>query len=629
MNSRTLSLILLSAFCAQAAAQVTFGTNSASDLLSQAAEYRAQADPPAQITRLSLDKQITIEPDRIRHRVVELWYYATAADVQNYGTDRIYFNEERDQVKVTTAASVDAAGRLHRFEPDTLKLTDVDRDDTFTDTRQAVIALPGLGVGSITKLEYEIVTDRSKMAMDWSEQFADQAGFPTGHLRLSVAWPEDEAINWSSDSEWLDCREGNRSLVCEGKQIPKYDADKITNYFDEIGQVLVAEKQNWGTVVQRAMRAYRKAFDDTRGAESLLEELSAGEGDQADKIARIHQFVAQDIRYVSMSELGHAITPHSVSSVLLSRYGDCKDKSAVLQHLLQGIGVDAYPVLVATDRTDPRKLDVPSMGYFDHMVVCFDWQGETRCLDATDSYTDWRYVPAWIQGRVALHLRDVSAPSVIAPATYRWRMKVDSEFSLNDDGSADESQTRTYIGEYAGTLRGFLAGMDPEGRQEWAVNNYHQQMSDMTTPAFQFDGVEQLSPELTILSSAVYPPFVEADEPLEYLEHSVWLVNELESLYVSSTDTETEFAGLEVTTEHDFDVGRGWKLTTLSPNLDLRHDYGSMVRNVQKVNDQRLAVTTSLKIPRQILQGQEVETFNRFLDVLIQQSIFDFNGRVN
>ena len=151
MNSRTLSLILLSAFCAQAAAQVTFGTNSASDLLSQAAEYRAQADHPAQITRLSLDKQITIEPDRIRHRVVELWYYATAADVQNYGTDRIYFNEERDQVKVTTAASVDAAGRLHRFEPDTLKLTDLVKvigyfigvvfRNLFTFTDQGTVAL--------------------------------------------------------------------------------------------------------------------------------------------------------------------------------------------------------------------------------------------------------------------------------------------------------------------------------------------------------------------------------------------------------------------------------------------------------------------------------------------------------
>ena len=622
-------MVLMVAGCSQAVAGVTFDASSVGDLPSEVADYRAKDDLPDQLTRISLSRQIQVEPDQVRLKVRELWYYATAADVQNYGTDRIYFNDQLDSVNIMTAASVDSSGQLHRFDPNTLKVTDVDRNDTFTDSRQAVIALPGLGAGSISMLEYEIVSDRSQMALDWSDVLYEQASFPSERVLFDVVWSDSDELSWSSDTAWMTCREGDRSLTCEGRQIPAIDSDNITNYRDDIGQVVIAESQSWDTVVDRARNAYGKAFDDTRGADDILSELKENTDDTAGQIAEIHRFVAQAIRYVSMSEKGHAITPHTVSSVVLSRYGDCKDKSALLQYLLQEIGVEAYPVLVATDRTDASKLSVPSMGYFDHMVVCFDWQGQTRCLDATDSYTDWRHTPAWIQGRVALQLQESSSPTVIEPSTFRWRLRVDSDLVLKPDGSAREAQTRTYVGEYAGSMRGLLASMNPDAREQWAVENYHQEVSDLATPSFQFEGVEQLIPELTIRSRADYPPYVDPGVPLKYFEYSAWVVDELESLHLAETGMATDFPGLEVITEHAFDLGQAWQLSIPAANLKLKHEYGSLVRNIERVNTHLFAARTKLVVPQQTLRGDEIPEFNRFLGTLAQQSAFEFNGKLN
>ena len=65
------------------------------------------------------------------------------------------------------------------------------------------------------------------------------------------------------------------------------------------------------------------------------------------------------------------LTPAPVERTLANRYGDCKDKSTLLLSLLRATGTEAYPVLVATERSDASALVVPSRGYFDH--IQHDW----------------------------------------------------------------------------------------------------------------------------------------------------------------------------------------------------------------------------------------------------------------
>ncbi len=627
MRWSLLALLMLMAAGVAAKPSVQWSSPEFSGLHKLASEFRGQEDRPGELTRLEFKTDIRVDKDTVRRRVRDVWYYSSSNDVQNNGTDRIYFDEQTDQLTVHLAGSIDAKGRLHAFEADNLKITTVDNDNTFTDRRQAVIALPGLGAGSVAMLEYEIVTDRSRLEMGWADIFSSQIMAPVSDWMLSVQWTDGEQVAWEGGGQWILCEGDSNGLLCSGADIPAVRLAGEYSWADEINHLIVGEAKSWDAVIDRARTAFDQALADTRGGDELLVELQTGRLSQSEQIALIHEFVARDIRYVSMSELGHAVTPHSVASTLSTRYGDCKDKSAVLYHLLHQIGVEAYPVLVATERSDSSRLAVPSMRYFDHMVVCFELEGSTRCLDATDAHTDWLHTPAWIQGKVALKLEPESKPRVIDVAPFRWKVRVNSEFHFTAQGGATEQQTRTYIGEYAGMFRNFLSGMNSDSRREWAVKNYQEQVSDLVEPVFEFTGLESLTPEVSVRSATEYDPFLNPEESMSYFEHSAWLNQEIHSLYLEKTGRTARFPGLQVETTHRFDVGEAWLLTTLTPEFEYSNNFGRMVRYVQHRDDKNLKVITKLEIPEQSVRQGDVDRFNQFLDVLVRESRISFAGQ--
>ncbi len=610
----------------QAQPEVEWGEGDSSALLEYVSEIQGQDDPPDELTRMLSDTRITVDNDVIRRRVREVWYYPSSSDVQNNGMDRIYFDEETDSLTINVAASVDNDGVVHNFERDTLKITDLHRDDTFTDARQAVIALPGLSAGSLSLIEYEVVTDRAAREMDWAEVIYAQSGSPVQQFRLKVEWPKNQSIRWSSSVSDIECSEGANDLACEGTNLPGVRYERGMNWADEVGQVAVGEAGSWDDVIERSLSAFGHALNDTRGSDALLDRLGVAGLSREEQIAGIHEFVVKDIRYVSMSEHGNAITPHSVASVLTSRYGDCKDKSAVLLHLLKAVGVEPYPVLVATDRNKLDNVQIPTMSYFNHMVVCFEIEGEQQCLDATDAYTDWQHTPAWIQGKVALELKPGEEPVLLEANRYRWRMDVEHETTFTESGGVVEQQQRRYIGEYAGSLRAALATMTREERTSWARKEYQQAVSEQVSPEFSMDDVDSLVPEYVIHSRADYDPFLETGSALSYQDTTPWLLQEIASLYLLNEHYDDYFPGLQMSVRSQFDVDGQWLLTTLSPELDFVHEFGSMKRTVTRVGEEQLLVETELEIPRREVKNEDIASFNRFLDILSRESTIYFAG---
>lgn len=620
-------VLLWFAIAVQAQSKVEWGDGSNSALLEYASELHGKDDAPDELTRILSDIHITVDSDEVRHRVRDVWYYSSTSDVQNNGIDRIYFDEQTDSLTINVAASVDSDGVVHNFEKQTLKVTDLHRNDTFTDARQAVIALPGLGAGSLSLIEYEVVTNRASREMDWSEIIYPQSVAPVQQFRLQMEWPQDEGIRWSSSVAGVDCSRNSAGLSCKGANLPGVRQSAGLNWVDDVGQIAVGEAASWDDVIERSHSAFTNALTDTRGSESLLDGLGAAELSREEQISRIHEFVAQDIRYVSMSEHGNAITPHSVASVLTSRYGDCKDKSAVLFHLLKEVGIEAYPVLVATSRSDLDMIQVPTMGYFDHMVVCFELDGEQKCLDATDAYTDWQHTPAWIQRKVALELKPGKEPELLDANRYRWRLNVDHETTFTENGGVVELQQRRYLGEYAGTLRAALATMTSEEREVWVKEEYQREVSDQVSPDFSMDDVNVLAPEYVIRSRAEYSPFLDTEDALSYQDKTPWLLQEIASLYLQNEDYDDYFLGLQVSVRNQFDVGEHWLLTTLSPEFDFSHEFGLVTRKVTRLGKDELLVETELQIPQQEVKKDDISSFNRFLDIVMRESTIYFAGK--
>lgn len=101
------------------------------------------------------------------------------------------------------------------------------------------------------------------------------------------------------------------------------------------------------------------------------------------EILALIRFVQNEIRYRSHSPGAYSHLPKPPAHVLEKRAGDCKDKSSLLVTLLKLIGVEASLCLVNSGLKDGIKIMHPSPWLFNHMIVCFSYNGSQFFVDAT------------------------------------------------------------------------------------------------------------------------------------------------------------------------------------------------------------------------------------------------------
>ena len=82
-------------------------------------------------------------------------------------------------------------------------------------------------------------------------------------------------------------------------------------------------------------------------------ELTKGAKTPTEKARRLYDFVARNMRYVSISLGIGRYQPHAAADVLQNGYGDCKDKHTLFAAMLRAEGIQSYPVLIDSS----RKLD--------------------------------------------------------------------------------------------------------------------------------------------------------------------------------------------------------------------------------------------------------------------------------
>lgn len=578
------------------------------------------------IAQLELDTQIRMEAGKVYIRQRRAWYFSNNEAIQNYGTETISFNERSDSIVVLTALSVDSAGSTTNFDPEDAQLIDSSTYHVFTNGKELVVPFPNLRVGSITILEYERVIDRSQLETDWSFSSFPQNTFNRQRFRLDIKWDDQNELYWGSSSKHVTCESTAHSVSCLGEQIPPAELDAEVIWRDLLGQIVVSDAGQWPGIVSEIRRSFDTALEDSAGLDALVEHLTGDAESVKEKISRIHEFVARDIRYVSVSRDGHSTVPHTITETLENRFGDCKDKSALLVALLNRLEIAAVPVLVATDRSVPAAMPVPSSNYFNHMVVCFKLGEEQFCLDATDAYTTWQAIPPWIQGRVALGLSAGSTPTTIPESQYLWQFGVESSVRFSADGGQQEQQQRIYKSEYAGVRRSALAGKTSDAAQRWMLEEYQEVVSTLAEPVFEVTGLDQIGAPVSIDSVATYKAFVDVDQDLEYSESDAWLRSLVKSLRLENQVYDSRFPGLKVTSVYELDISSLWQVSGTGANLNLEHEYGLMTRHISLENDGLVRVTTELKIPMRHVAVESADEFNQFLSLISRESLMHIYG---
>jgi len=212
-------------------------------------------------------------------------------------------------------------------------------------------------------------------------------GIPVGKFHFSLRFNESRPMKWKSASADLKPTEnrenGNMVWVWTSENYEEPGSELNTpDWCISCPWIQISDCPNWRTVAVAIAKTWQAESDETVLAE-IAKEITDKEPDTLLRVEKAIQLVQDEYRYLSVNiELGGQVpTPPGI--VARKRYGDCKDLSFLLVHLLKRLGISARPILVNTQLRKSMAAMLPMAGLFNHVVVEYEVQGQTRWVDAT------------------------------------------------------------------------------------------------------------------------------------------------------------------------------------------------------------------------------------------------------
>jgi len=553
-------------------------------------------------------------------QVKTIWYFANLNDVQELGQSNISFDEHTQKINIISAATILPSGDIYNLTSDDIKEIDSNTYNVFSSWQELLINFPKLDAGGFSVLEYEITTDLQKKELDWSVSQFPQIFYKTGLFTLSATWTDEFKPKIGINSSFLKCEDHSNSIICHANSVPAAIMDKNIYGYDELGHIELGELTSWDDVIALTMKNFNSAYSNSPKHLQAFLKLELGENpSKAKAIDFIHQFASRNIRYLSKSEHGHAVIPHETEKTLDSKIGDCKDKTALFIDLAKQVGIEAYPVLLSTNRQEVTNNLVPSLGKFNHVIACYIYNNKEYCSDLTDTDTHWKNTSSWVQHKFSLRILPNSKPQLLMSERYRWNYDVVTKVKLNNEGGQEENQTRTYGNLYSAWFKGQANGKKKEELQRFLTDAYQDVVASQSSPEITISGLNEMDSNVKIQSITSFAPFQDTKEDLDYSEVDAWLLNEIKNSYPTNQFYDEYIPGTSVSSRYIYDIPEFWKVTLKPADVQLEHKFGSLRRHSTIDSSGQLVIETSLNLPSTHIKRSELESYSLFLDALRQE----------
>lgn len=261
-------------------------------------------------------------------------------------------------------------------------------DRLYDGTRTLSLVLADVRVGDVLDYSFSLRGHNPVFGTRFYDSYSARWSEPIAFMRLRVLHPRDKPIRYKTHGGAPAPRVREigaaRELLWEEQDVP--------GLINESGRpawhvlypyIQFSEAASWsevGSWAHSLFNAHRPS-----GAQLLAQarldkgrELAAGE-----RVLAALRFVQQEIRYTGI-EIGRGShEPTDPAVVLGRRFGDCKDKSLLLVHLLRALEIPADAVLVDNSRGQTIDALLPSPLAFNHTIVRARVEGRDYWLDPT------------------------------------------------------------------------------------------------------------------------------------------------------------------------------------------------------------------------------------------------------
>jgi hypothetical protein len=269
------------------------------------------------------------------------------------------------------------------------------------------VSLAGVGPGTI--VDYSYTTERFQPALtgDFYTSWSVHTGRLVRRSRLILDVPATASPRIVERNLHFKPRvtqtNGRRVYEWATQDVPRVEREPYAGWPDTVyAGIEAAGWVTWPDIARWFAGLLPDRRQSTPTLQAKLAALVAGARSLDDSLKAVQRWVAQDIRYVSLSLGLGGYQPRPPADVLETGYGDCKDKAMLFITLVGGMGVTAYPVLLSSSGNADSTL--PSVSQFDHVIAAIARPGDTalRFVDLTASLAPLGQLPGAEQGSFGL-----------------------------------------------------------------------------------------------------------------------------------------------------------------------------------------------------------------------------------
>ncbi len=250
-----------------------------------------------------------------------------------------------------------------------------------------LLLLEDVRPGDILESAYTVTTQPRLLAGNCWSFFGLPPHVPVANFHHSLRFNSPRAMRWKTSSEdlKLEVRTEDAQTIWawSGADYTGSPAEANTpDWHIDHPWVQISDCPDWNSVAKGFAEVWREQPDNPELA-AIVEKIQAEETELMPRIERAIRLIQDEFRYLSVDlEMGGHV-PAPPATVARRRYGDCKDLSFLLVHLLRRLGVPARPILVNTRLQKSIMDKLPMPGLFDHVVVEFQMPEGPRWVDPT------------------------------------------------------------------------------------------------------------------------------------------------------------------------------------------------------------------------------------------------------
>jgi tetratricopeptide (TPR) repeat protein len=520
----------------------------------------------------------------LTHQVIRL---NSEADLENFTEQNLFYSPDQERLDLLKARVYDRDMNYREIDDVSDYAYGGEDASLFYNLRYRRVAFPKLQKGAVVEIEYVRYNfSANELGADYfGTAFYLQDRWPV-KLDLFTVIAEDGVRLYSG---FENLAQPDRLAVTSGKwrnrtvttwsatNMPKIEKELWAPAFGSLAaSVVVSTMKDWKEFGIWLTGLYKDQLVADEAVRETVLAVTEGSTTLQEKVRRIWEFCASQVRYVGL-ELGiGGIRPRPVGTTLASGFGDCKDKASLLSVMLAEIGVKSGIALVRTTGKGTSTYGVPYVGAFDHAVCWVNDASGGTLLDGTADLYTYGVVPCQDEvGRVLLldggQTRFVKVPQA---GSDRNRNTIRSTVAIAADGSALLKRSVAKTGNLSPRFRYDFYAADK--RREKLEEYWSQWFQGSTVDEVRFAGLDDLSVEPTGSYEVAIPGFTEdqngrtyfkagvgrSDYVLQYAADARPRRYDLELPFPFATDDETVFvlpagtglerAPLPVKEENDF-----------------------------------------------------------------------------